>query len=81
MIETYVIMHGNKPVRVIIGRRQAVDALLEGGFKVNPSERRRITLFMEGLVPDAGTGITLVGFPPGVPDRGAIRVPGPGSEV
>lgn len=81
MIETYVIMHGNNPVRVVIGRRQAVDALLEGGFKLNPDERRKITLFMEGLVPDAGTGLHLVGFPPELPDRRALRVPGPGSEV
>lgn len=81
MIEVYVYMEGANPKAVVLGRRQAVGMLLEGGFKTNPDELRRISLFMEANVCDLGTGLHLVGFPPGVPDRRIVRVVGPGSLV
>jgi hypothetical protein len=81
VIEIYVYMEGANPKEVILGRRQAVDRLLEGAFKTNPDERRKISLFMEAGPCDLGSGLHIVGYPPETPDRRIIRVVGPGALV
>jgi len=81
MIEVYVYLEGNFPMEVVLGRRAAVDRMLVGDFKTTDTERRRISLFMEAGPCDLGSGLTLVGFPPSVPDRKIVRVIGPGALV
>lgn len=81
MIEVYVYLEGLRPVEVVLGRRAAVDRLLAPPFKTTSDERKRISLFLEGPPCDLGTGITVVGFPPDIPDRRIVRVIGPGAEV
>lgn len=91
MNEWYVFSEGGKPFEVCLGRRQAVDRLLapdaEGRkYQTTPAERRQITLFMEGVVCDLGSGLLLVGLVRDtdhdpVPDRRITRVIGPGATV
>lgn len=82
MLEIYVYLEGNNPKEVALGRRQAVDLLLAGGFRTTAEERRRISLFMEAGPCDLGSGLTIVGHPSeGVPDRKIVRIIGPGALV
>lgn len=92
MNEWYVFSEGDKPLEVCLGRRVAVDRLLEGDFPVTPSEKKQISLFMEAVVCDLGAGLHLVGtvreygdteLAPAEPrkDRRLTRVVGPGALV
>ena len=82
MIEVYVYLEGNRPKEVVVGRRHAIDRLLEGGFKTTPAERSTISRYLELPLPDLGSGVKLVGLVDRqAADREIIRVIGPGSTV
>lgn len=88
MVEVYVFMEGNNPKEVVLGRRHAVERLLQGGYKTTPDERRKISAFLECALPDVGDGIHLVGwildkehYNERQDDRRIVRVIGPGSLV
>lgn len=88
MVELYVFMEGGRPKEVVMGRRHAVDRLLEGNYTTTPDERKRISLFLETGPCDLGAGIQLVGwildrahYNERQPDREIVRVIGPGSNV
>jgi hypothetical protein len=85
MVEVYVFMEGGRPKEVVLGRRHAVDRLLQNSYRTTEGERKAISLFLERAMPDIGEGIRLVGwildFSEKVPDREIVRVLGPGSLV
>lgn len=87
MNEWYVLSVGGKPVEVILGRKEAVDALTEQGtFPCTPEEKKQIVRFIEGNVCDLGSGLLVVGLVKNpnedqAPDRAITRTRGPGATV
>lgn len=88
MNEWYVFSDNGVPVEVVLGRRHAVNRLLQGEFKTTESEKKSISRFLEGTLCDLGSGLHLVGLAKdwvegtdAVGDRRLTRVIGPGTEV
>lgn len=76
--EWYVIQSGGRPVKIVVGR---ADALLEFAcdFQVTVRERRQLTRAAE-LGMESGETLLLVGYGEGKarkPDRTLTRLPGP----
>jgi len=88
MNEWYVFSEGGKPFEVCLGRRPAINRLLDGNFPTTPEERKQISRFLEGNVCDLGGGLKIVGIvrdweqnAEPRPDRSLTRVVGPGALV
>lgn len=87
MNEWYVLTIGGKPFEAILGRRQAVERLIDHGeFPTTPEEKKAISRFLEGIICDLGAGLLVVGkvkapHEDQEPDRKITRVIGPGTEV
>lgn len=84
MTEWYVLMSGNNPILVVLGRRDAVTEFMRG-FRLTPDEKKRAGRFVEAGLCPIGEGLHAVGYEKEngerVPDRRLVRCVGPGTEV